>query len=65
MSENYYTAYDKQGNLIKYNNINDVPLGKQGGAITEQLYREEGLTDFIVKFNQQRKQEAMQEKSDN
>ena len=35
MSEqNYYTAYDKDGNLIKYQNINDVPIGKQGGALT-------------------------------
>lgn len=55
MSENYYTAYDNKGNLIKYNNINDVPLGKQGGALTEQLYREEGLLDFVAKFNEQRK----------
>lgn len=57
--QNYFTAYDDKGNLIRYENINDVPIGKQGGAITEQLYREEGLSDFVAKFNEQRKKEAM------
>ena len=63
MSEqNYYTAYDKDGNLIKYQNINDGPIGKQGGALTEQLYREEETQEFVARFNKLRRDEAMQEK---
>ena len=59
--QNYFTAYDKDGNLIRYANINDVPHGKQGGALSEQLYREEGLHDFAERFNKLRREEAMKE----
>lgn len=57
----YFTAYDKNGELIKYQTLNEVPADKQFGALVEKDYREEGLHDFAERFNKLRREEAMKE----
>lgn len=63
--QDYFTAYDEQGNLIKYRSLSEIADEKHSGAILERLYREDGDDVMRDRLNRYRKQEAMQEKSDN
>lgn len=60
-TQDYFTAYDHQGNLIKYHSLSEISDEKRSGAILERLYRDDGNDEMRERLNRYRKQEAMNE----
>lgn len=59
MGENYYTAYDKDGNIIKLHSLNDAPAEQRDEAFMEMMYREDGNEEFAHRLSVYRRQKAI------
>lgn len=58
----YYTAFDKDGNMLKQSSIDDVPVEQRDEAFMELMYREDGNEEFANRLNVHRREKAMQAK---